>query len=56
MIVRRFKCLRVIGINRCRISCDGFTGEIIFGDIGSGQGAYVSGVVGIEYCIHMKKM
>ena len=49
MIVRRFKCFRVIGINGCRISCDGFTGEIILGDIGSGQGASVSGVVGTEY-------
>ena len=55
MIIIRFKCFRVIGINRYWISCDGFNGEIILGDVGSGQGAAVAGVVGIEYCIHTKK-
>ena len=55
MIVRRFKCFRVIGINRYWIYCDGFTGEIILGDVGSGQGAAVAGVVGIEYFIYTKK-
>ena len=49
MIIRRFKCFRVISINGYWISCDGFTGEIILSDVGSGHSAAVAGVVGMEY-------
>ena len=49
MIVRRFKFVRFIIINGCRISCDGFTGEIILSGVGSEHGAAVAGVVGMGY-------
>ena len=31
--------VRIIGINEYMTACDGFTGEIILGDVGSGHGA-----------------
>ena len=41
---------RVIGINGCGISCDGVTGEIFLGDVGSGYSAAWEGVVVMGYC------
>ena len=40
---------RVIGINGCGISCDGVTGEMFLGDVGSGYGAAWEGVVVMGY-------
>ena len=46
---RRFGFGRVVGINGYGIACDGFTGEIILGGVGSGNGAAVAVVSVMAY-------
>ena len=50
LVVIRFGFGRVFGINGYGIACDGVTGEITLGDVGSGHGEALEGVVGMEYC------